>query len=123
MLVSSDDRAAPPTSPVLAIVNARVWTNDPRRPWADALLARDGRVLAVGFSAELRKRAGTGARVIDAKGLLVRPSQHGDALVPGSPASLEIVEGATSDPPASGGSVVFELAGGEIGRDRDGLAE
>ena len=32
-----DDRS----TPVLAIVNARVWTNDPRRPWADALLVRE----------------------------------------------------------------------------------
>ena len=118
----SSDVRVPPTSRVLAIVNARVWTNDPRRPWADAVLAQDGRVLAVGSSAELRKRAGAGARVIDARGLLVRPRPDGHALVPGSPASLEIVAGATSADPASGGSVVFALADGVIERDRHGLA-
>jgi hypothetical protein len=107
---------------VLVIVNARVWTNDPRRPWADAILAQGGRVLAVGSSAELRKRAGRGARVVDARGLLVRPAHDGRALTPGAPATLEIVEGATSEAPASSGSVVMELVDGEIRGDRNGLA-
>jgi hypothetical protein len=107
---------------VLAIVNARVWTNDSRRPWADALLAQDGRVLAIGSSAELRKRAGRDARVVDARGMLVRPTDVGHALTPGSPASLEIVEGAASEAPASGGIVVLALVDGQIRRDRDGLA-
>jgi dihydroorotase-like cyclic amidohydrolase len=106
---------------VLAIVNARVWTNDPRRPWADALLVQHGRVLAIGSSAELRKRAPRGARVVDARGLLVRPSGAG-ALTPGSPASLEVVEGATTDAVAGSGTVVLALVGGEIRLDRDGLA-
>lgn len=49
------------------IVNARVATGDPRRPWADAVLLEDGAVVAVGQSAALRKRAGD-AEVVDAKG-------------------------------------------------------
>jgi predicted amidohydrolase YtcJ len=49
------------------IVNARIATGDPLRPWADALLAADGRVIAVGRSAELRKQA-RDAEVIDARG-------------------------------------------------------
>ncbi len=49
------------------IVNARIATADPRRPWADALLLEDGAVVAVGQSAALRKRAGD-AEVIDAQG-------------------------------------------------------
>jgi predicted amidohydrolase YtcJ len=56
----------------LAVVNARVWTGDARRPWADALAARGERIAAVGSSAEIRKLAG-GAEVIDARGQMVVP--------------------------------------------------
>ena len=63
---------APAPVPALAIVNARVWTGDPRRPWADAVLVRGERIEAVGSSAEVRKRAGA-ARVVDAKGMMVTP--------------------------------------------------
>ncbi len=65
---------APAPAPVaaLAIVNARVWTGDPRRPWADAVLVRGERIEAVGSSAEVKKRAG-GARVLDARGMMVTP--------------------------------------------------
>ncbi|AHG92015.1 Amidohydrolase 3 [Gemmatirosa kalamazoonensis] len=65
---------APAQEPVsLAVVNARVWTGDPRRPWADALAVRGERLAAVGSSAEVRKLAGSAARVVDAKGALVVP--------------------------------------------------
>jgi hypothetical protein len=107
---------------VLAIVNARVWTNDPRRPWADGILVRDGRILAVGSSAELRKRAGAEARWLDARGLLLRPAGGEHSLVPGSPATLELVEGVAAESPATGGTVVVELADGRVRFDRDGLS-
>ncbi|HEX6629916.1 MAG TPA: amidohydrolase [Gemmatimonadaceae bacterium] len=61
----------PPVS--LAIVNARVWTGDARRPWADAVAVRGDRIAAVGSSAEVRKLAGADARVIDAKGGMLVP--------------------------------------------------
>ncbi len=35
--------AAPPPVSALAIVNARIWTGDARRPWADALLVREAK--------------------------------------------------------------------------------
>ena len=72
----------PAAGPVtLAVVNARVWTGAPRRPWADALVVRDGRLALVGGSAEARKLAAgsPGARVIDARGRLVLPGS-GDAV-------------------------------------------
>jgi hypothetical protein len=119
------DRPSPAPPPALAIVNARVWTNDPRRRWADAVLVREGEIVAVGSSAELRKRAGAGAAVIDARGWLVMPSRGGDALAPGSTATLMIVERATStEPPAPADedAVAFELSEGRIVVDRHGLA-
>ena len=65
--------AAPQPVPALAIVNARIWTADPRRPWADALLVRGERIELVGSSAEVKKRAGTTVRVLDAGGRMVTP--------------------------------------------------
>jgi predicted amidohydrolase YtcJ len=56
---------------VRLIVNARIATGDPRRPWADAMLLDDAHVIAVGSSAALRKRAGD-AEVIDARGAELR---------------------------------------------------
>ncbi len=56
----------------IVIVNARVWTGDPRRPWADAIAIEGERIAAVGSSAEVMKLA-AGARVIDAKGAMVVP--------------------------------------------------
>ena len=66
--------AAAAEAPVtLAVVNARVWTGDPRRPWADALAVRGDRIAAVGSSAEVRKMSGAGTRVVDAAGRMVVP--------------------------------------------------
>ena len=57
----------------IAIVNARIWTGDPRRPWADGMLADGARLALVGSSAEVRKAAKAGTRVIDAAGKFVVP--------------------------------------------------
>ncbi|MEP7065310.1 MAG: amidohydrolase [Gemmatimonadota bacterium] len=58
----------------LAVVNARIWTGNPKRPWAEAIAVRGDRIAAVGSSAEIRKLTPAGAKVIDA---------HGQMLVPG----------------------------------------
>ena len=65
--------SVPAAAPSLAIVNARVWTGDPHRPWADALAAAGERIVAVGSSAEIRKLVAGGTRVIDARGMMVVP--------------------------------------------------
>ena len=109
----------------LAIVNARVWTNDARRPWADAVLIRGERIVALGSSAELRKRAGRAARIVDARGRLVLPSHPGGALAADAVANLVIVEGEPlGEPslPADASSVVFSLVEGRIEVDLDALA-
>ena len=85
---------------------------------------RDDRVLAVGSSAELRKRAGATASVVDARGWLVLPAHAAAALAPGAEATLHIVERATStEPPAAPDekAVVFSLVAGRIVLDRRGL--
>src|SRR5688572_15591209 len=59
--------------PTIAIVNARVWTGDARRPWADAVAVTGERITAVGSSAEVRKLARPTTRVIDANGGMLVP--------------------------------------------------
>jgi predicted amidohydrolase YtcJ len=64
-------KSAPVT---LAVVNARIWTGNAKRPWAEAIAVRGDRIAAVGSSAEIQKMTGADAKVIDA---------HGQMLVPG----------------------------------------
>lgn len=73
---SPADEPVPPADPARRlIVNARIATGDPRRPWADALLLDADQVVQVGASAELRKRA-PDAEVIDARGAAWSPRGH-----------------------------------------------
>jgi hypothetical protein len=70
--------SVPPSAPVsgaptLAVVNARVWTGDPRRPWVDALAVDGDRIALVGTSAEVKKLAAASTRVVDADGMMVVP--------------------------------------------------
>lgn len=63
------------SSPVtLAVVNARIWTGNPQRPWAEAIAVRGDRIAAVGSSAEIQKMVPKDAQLINA---------HGQMLVPG----------------------------------------
>lgn len=59
----------------LAIVNAKVWTANPRQPWASGVAVSGDRITLVGSSAEVAKLASANpsARVIDAGGALVTP--------------------------------------------------
>ena len=69
--------ATTPSAPLsLAIVNARIWTGDARRPWADAVAVRGDRIVAVGSSAEIQKMSAGATRVIDAKGQMLVPGFH-----------------------------------------------
>lgn len=129
----------PPIS--LVVVNARIWTGRPGRPWADALAVSGDRLAAVGSSAEIRKLAGAAARVVDARGALLVPGADGDPrpaaasviaaaadgpgtedgagprLVVGGPADFTLLDrDVTRLPPAglSEARVVLTMAGGEI---------
>ena len=68
----NDSDAAQAGPVTLAVVNARVWTGDSTRPWAEAIAVRGERLAMVGSSAAVRKVTG-GARVIDAVGQMVVP--------------------------------------------------
>jgi hypothetical protein len=56
----------------LAIVNARIWTMDPKRPRAQAALVRGGRIVLVGTNSDVRNQA-RGVRPFDASGRTVVP--------------------------------------------------
>ena len=55
------------------LINGRIWTVDPARPWAEAVAIRDGRIAAVGTTAEIKKLAGRETETIDLKNALVLP--------------------------------------------------
>src|SRR5262249_27048529 len=43
----------------------RIWTGDPARPWAEAIAAREGEVVAVGPAEEVMRFRGPNTRVVD----------------------------------------------------------
>jgi hypothetical protein len=59
--------------PSLVLYNAKVLTVDAQFTIAEAVAARDGRILAVGTNAEIKRLAGPRTRVIDAGGRSVVP--------------------------------------------------
>lgn len=71
--MTNEDRDSRAGGVSLAVVNARIWTGDARRPWADGLAVGGDRLDLVGSSAEVRKLATRGTRVLDAKGAFVAP--------------------------------------------------
>lgn len=67
VLLASQTFTAP-----LAIINGKVWTGDPRKPWAEAVLMDAGRIRLVGTTAEVRAAA-PGAPTVDAQQRTVMP--------------------------------------------------
>lgn len=79
LLLSS--AAAPAPAPVpadLILTNARVYTVENQKPWAEAVAIKDGRILVVGAIAEVAARKGARTRVVDLGGRFVMPA-FGDA--------------------------------------------
>jgi len=57
----------------LALVNGRVYTLDPAKPWAEAVAVRADRIVAVGTTDEVRELTEPGTRVIDLHGAFALP--------------------------------------------------
>ena len=55
------------------VMNARIYTVNPRQPWAEALAIRGDRIVAVGSMREIAVRRGPSTHVIDGQGRLVLP--------------------------------------------------
>ena len=71
--MSACTSTTPPAAPPLAlkIVNGRVWTGDPARPWASAVAIRGDRIAEVGDASTVGSLAAD--RTVDARGGLVAP--------------------------------------------------
>src|SRR5947209_3252735 len=64
MVLLQTARAADPVAADLIIRVGRIWTGDPARPWAEALAARGGRIVAVGTADEVARFRGPSTRFI-----------------------------------------------------------
>lgn len=60
----------------LAFVNGRIYTVDPRLPWAEAVAVRDGRFVAVGDRAQVAGHLGPATRVVDLGGRFAMPGLY-----------------------------------------------
>ncbi len=83
---------------------------------------REGRVLALGPTAELRKRAGGEVRVVDAGRRMVVSSKPGGRINQGDQADLVLIDDLVSLvplPELDEQSIMLELSAGRVVRDRD----
>jgi predicted amidohydrolase YtcJ len=64
---------ASPSSADTLVVNARIYTVNPHRPWAEAIAVRDGKIVAEGSTSELTSYRKADTKVIDAGQHLTLP--------------------------------------------------
>lgn len=57
----------------IIVVHGRIYTENPKQPWAQAVAIRGSKIVAVGEDATIEKRRGMGTKVINAGGKLVLP--------------------------------------------------
>jgi len=65
--------ASTPPAADLVLLGGKLVTLDPGRPEAEALAARDGRIVAVGSDAEIRAYVGDGTEIVELDGRLAIP--------------------------------------------------
>jgi len=79
-LVALVPAAEPPVAADLVVLNAKVWTGEPKQPEAEAVAALRGRIVKVGTTAEVKPLVGAKTIVIDAGGKRVVPGFHDSHL-------------------------------------------
>ena len=57
----------------IIVIHGRVYTENPKEPWAQAVAIRGSKIVAVGDDATVEKMRGMGTKVIDAGGKLILP--------------------------------------------------
>jgi predicted amidohydrolase YtcJ len=57
----------------IIVLHGRVYTENPKQPWAQAVAMRGSKIVAVGDDPEIEKMRGMGTKVINAGGKLVLP--------------------------------------------------
>ena len=55
------------------IMHGRIYTVNPRKPWAEAVAIRDGKIIAVGSDKVIAGYQGASTKIIDGKGRMVLP--------------------------------------------------
>ncbi|HUC53830.1 MAG TPA: amidohydrolase [Candidatus Cybelea sp.] len=70
-LAQAQSRVVEPAD--IIIVHGRVYTENPKQPWAQAVAIYRGKIVAVGEDPEIESRRGMGTKVINAGGKLVLP--------------------------------------------------
>lgn len=85
--ISPASSAAAPAD--LVLTHGLVYTVDASRSWAEAVALRDGRIVAVGTDAEVRRLVAPATRVVDLGGRFVLPAFH-DAHVHPVSAGVEL---------------------------------
>ena len=82
------------------IRNARVFTVDPGRPWAEAVAVEGDRIAWVGPDAEAAEHAGADTEVVDAGGATVLPGfidSHNHVRLGSNPLEVDLAGAATLD--------------------------
>lgn len=83
----------------LVVRNAKIYTLDPARPWAEAVSVRDGRILRVGREADVLPSISPKVRALDAGGRLVLPGfidSHNHITFGSDPDVVQFSEARTS---------------------------
>lgn len=78
LLASAAAPAIAATTADTILTNARIYTVEKAKPWAQSVAIKDGKIVAVGSNAEVNKFKGTATRTVDMGGRLVLPA-FGDA--------------------------------------------
>ena len=73
MLLVGCSATGPGVCADMVIVNGKVWTVDKEKPQAEAVAVWQGRILAVGDTADIKSLIGPGTEVLDVGGGLVLP--------------------------------------------------
>src|SRR5690349_10231417 len=58
----------------IIVIHGRVYTENPKQPWAQAVAIRGAKIVAVGEDPAIEKMRGMGTKVINAGGKLVLPA-------------------------------------------------
>jgi predicted amidohydrolase YtcJ len=64
---------AAPTPPDTIMLNGAIYTVNKANPWAEAVAIADGKFVAVGTSADVKKLAGPKTKIVDLKGAMAMP--------------------------------------------------
>ena len=57
----------------LAVINARIWTGDSQKPWAEAIAISGDTISFVGTTADCKKLVGTSTQIFDAQNQMITP--------------------------------------------------